>query len=96
MGNFDPAPIFALSLFPYLFFLYKLGSNGWFNRLARVGFQLTLLFVGVTIVAAVVALVRFDSELVAIDPLHGGAEAFLTFSNALIVAGLLRVDVSKR
>lgn len=96
MGHFDPAPIFALSLFPYLFFLYKLGSNGWFNRLARVGFQLTLLFVGVTIVAAVVALVRFDAELVAIDPLHGGAEAFLTFSNALIVAGLLRVDLPKR
>ena len=36
------------------------------------------------------ALVRYDSELVAVDWLHGGAEAFLTLSNACIVAGLLR------
>lgn len=96
MGNFDPAPLFALSLFPYLVFLYKLGVKSWFNRLTRVGFQLTLLFVGITIVAAVVAQVYFKSELVAIDPLHGGAEAFLTLSNALIVAGLLRVDPPRR
>lgn len=96
MGSIDPAPLFALSLFPYLFFLFKLGTNGWFNRLTRLGFQLTLLFVGVTIVAAVVAEVRFDAELVAIDPLHGGAEAFLTLSNALIVAGLLRIDQPRR
>ena len=45
---------------------------------------------GVTIVAAVVADLRFDAELVAIDPLHGGAEAFLTLSNAVIVAGLIK------
>ena len=36
-----------------------------------------------------VALLVFKRELVAVDPLHGGAEAFLTLSNALIVAGLL-------
>ena len=54
------------------------------------GVQLTLLFVAVTIAAAVFALVRYASELVAVDWLHGGAEAFLTLSNACIVAGLLR------
>ena len=96
MDNFDPAPIFALSLFPYRIVLRKLGANGWFNRLSRVGFQLTLLFVSVTIVAAIIARLRFNSELVAIDPLHGGAEAFLTLSNALIVAGLLRQEVPQR
>ena len=40
--------------------------------------------------AAVIADLRFDAELVAIDPLHGGAEAFLTLSNAVIVAGLIK------
>jgi len=59
-------------------------------KLTVLGFQLTLLFVAVTIAAAVFALVRYDSELVAVDWLHGGAEAFLTLSNACIVAGLLR------
>ena len=90
MPDFDPSPLFALSLFPYLFFLYQLGKKRLLPALTRRGFQLTLLFVGVTIVAAVVADLRFDSELVAIDPLHGGAEAFLTLSNAVIVAGLIK------
>ena len=89
MPDFDPSPLFALSLFPYLFFFISSGKSG-FPTLTRRGFQLTLLFVGVTIVAAVVADFRFDAELVAIDPLHGGAEAFLTLSNAVIVAGLIK------
>ena len=52
-----------------------------------LGFQLTLLFVAVTIAAAVVAQVRFGRQLADVDPLHGGAEAFLTLSNALVVLG---------
>ena len=84
--NFDPAPLFAFSLIPYLVFLYHLGRSSKLPKLTILGFQLTLLFVAVTIVA----LVRYDSELVAVDWLHGGAEAFLTLSNACIVAGLLR------
>ncbi len=90
MPDFDPSPLFALSLFPYLFFLYYLGKKQLLPVLARRGFQLTLLFVGVTIVAAIFADLRFDAELVAIDPLHGGAEAFLTLSNAVVVDGLIR------
>ncbi len=90
MPDFDPSPLFALSLFPYLFFLYYLGKKQLLPVLTRRGFQLTLLFVGVTIVAAIFADLRFDAELVAIDPLHGGAEAFLTLSNAVVVAGLIR------
>ena len=54
------------------------------------GFRLTLLFVVVTIAAALVALRCCEAELVAIDPLHGGAEAFLTLSNAVLVWGLLQ------
>jgi hypothetical protein len=71
-------------------FLYHLGRSQKLPKLTVIGFQLTLLFVAVTIAAAVFALVRYDSELVAVDWLHGGAEAFLTLSNACIVAGLLR------
>ena len=89
-SNFDPAPLFALSLLPYLVFLYHLGRSQKLPKLTVIGFQLTLLFVAVTIAAAVFALIRYDSELVAVDWLHGGAEAFLTLSNACIVAGLLR------
>ena len=90
ISNFDPAPLFALSLIPYLVFLYHLGRGRQLPKLTVLGFQLTLLFVAVTIAAAVFALVHYDSELVAVDWLHGGAEAFLTLSNACIVAGLLR------
>jgi len=90
IANFDPAPLFALSLLPYVVFLYFLGRSQRLPKLTLIGFQLTLLFVAVTIAAAVVASVRYGSELVAVDWLHGGAEAFLTLSNACIVAGLLR------
>ena len=89
MPDFDPSPLFAFSLFPYLIFLYYLGKRRLLPALSRRGFQLTLLFVGITIAAAVIAELRFGTELVAVDALHGGAEAFLTLSNAVIVAGLL-------
>ena len=89
MPDFDPSPLFALSLIPYLIFLYFLGQKRLLPAISRRGFQLTLLFVAITIGAAVIAELRFESELVAVDPLHGGAEAFLTLSNAVIVAGMI-------
>ena len=57
-----------------------------------VMFELTLLFVAVTIGAAVVAQQRYGLLLADVDPLHGGAEAFLTFSNVLVMLGFLRRD----
>ena len=96
MPDFDPSPLFAFSLFPYLIFLYYLGKRRLLPALSRRGFQLTLLFVGITIAAAVIAELRFGTELVAVDALHGGAEAFLTLSNAVIVAGLLGYQKSQR
>ena len=86
----DPAPLFALSLFPYLLFLYWLRQSQVLPVLAQRGFQLTLLFVAVTIGSAVVALRCCGAELVEIDALHGGAEAFLTVANSILVIGLLR------
>ncbi|WP_413743905.1 DUF3593 domain-containing protein [Synechococcus sp. MIT S9451] len=86
----DPSLFFAGSLLPYLLFLHWLGQCKSVHRFTQLGFRLTLLFVAVTIAAAIIALRYFDAELVAVDPLHGGAEAFLTLSNALIVAGLMQ------
>ena len=96
MPDFDPSPLFAFSLFPYLIFLYYLGKRRLLPALSRRGFQLTLLFVGITIAAALIAELRFGTELVAVDALHGGAEAFLTLSNAVIVAGLLGYQKARR
>jgi uncharacterized metal-binding protein len=90
LTTLDPAPLFAASLIPYLVFLWFAGRTPLMPKLSRLGFQLTILFVLVTILAALWALIRFDSELVQIDWLHGGAEAFLTLSNGLILAGLLQ------
>ena len=90
LSSIDPSPFFALSLVPYLLFLRWAGRCGRFSETVRWGFRLTLLFVVVTIAAALVALRCCEAELVAIDPLHGGAEAFLTLSNAVLVWGLLQ------
>ena len=85
----DPAPLFAASLIPYLLFLYWLRKSGELPLMAERGFQLTLLFVAVTIGAAIGALRCCSAELVEIDWLHGGAEAFLTLSNTVLVIGLV-------
>jgi len=92
LAAIDPAPLFAFSLFPYLLFLHWAGQCKSLPKAALWGFRLTLLFVAVTIAAAVIALRCCDAELVEIDRLHGGAEAFLTLGNAVLVWGLLRSD----
>ncbi len=83
----DPAPFFVLSLVPYLAFLYGASKVRGFPRLALQGFRMTLVFVAVTIAAAIVAQVRYGKLLADVDGLHGGAEAFLTLSNLLVVLG---------
>ncbi len=87
LGAIDPAPFFALSLLPYLAFLWWARQVRAFPRLALRGFQLTLLFVAVTIAAAVVAQQLYGRQLADVDPLHGGAEAFLTLSNLVVLLG---------
>jgi hypothetical protein len=87
LAGVDPAPFFVLSLLPYLAFLWWAGKVRAFPRLALQGFRLTLLFVAVTIAAAVVAQMVYGRQLADVDPLHGGAEAFLTLSNLLVLLG---------
>jgi hypothetical protein len=87
LGAIDPAPLFVLSLLPYLAFLWLAGRVQGFPPLALRGFQLTLLFVAVTIAASILALQTTGRQLADVDPLHGGAEAFLTLANLLVAVG---------
>jgi len=87
LGRVDPAPFFVLSLVPYLAFLRWARQVRGFPPLALRGFQLTLLFVAVTIAAALLAERTQGRQLADVDPLHGGAEAFLTLSNLLVLLG---------
>ncbi|CDN13481.1 MAG: DUF3593 domain-containing protein [Richelia sp.] len=79
--------LFALSLFPYLGFLWFISRVPQMPRLALYGFYGTLVFVGVTIPAGIYAKINYGESLANIDWLHGGAEVFLTLANILIVLG---------
>jgi hypothetical protein len=79
--------IFAVSLFPYLGFLYFLTKSHQTPRLALIGFYLLLVFVAVTIPAGIYAKVVYGEALANVDWLHGSAEFFLTFSNIIVVLG---------
>jgi Protein of unknown function (DUF3593) len=92
LAGIDPAPLFALSLLPYLAFLWFARRSRRFPPLALLGFALTLLFVAVTIGAALLAEGRYGRQLADVDLLHGGAEAFLTLSNLLVFLGFSRLS----
>jgi hypothetical protein len=79
--------LFALSLFPYLGFLWFITRSGKFPRLAVIGFYVLLVFVAVTIPAGIYAKVHYGEALANVDWLHGSAELFLTISNILVVLG---------
>jgi heme A synthase len=93
----DPAaPIFSASLFPYLLFLWWAWRSRRMPTLALWGFALTLLFVLITIVAAVVARLNYGEELANVDSLHGGAEAFLSLSNLVLLLGFSGEQVLRK
>ncbi len=80
--------LFALSLFPYLGFLWFLTRSRQANRLILAGFYGTLVFVFVTIPAGIYAQVHYARQLADVDWLHGSAEFFLSLTNILLVLGL--------
>ncbi|NJN85511.1 MAG: DUF3593 domain-containing protein [Leptolyngbyaceae cyanobacterium SL_7_1] len=84
---FSKETLFALSLFPYLGFLWFLTRSRQTPRLALIGFYMTLVFVAVTIPAGLYAERVYGRSLADVDYLHGGAEFFLTLSNVLVVLG---------
>ncbi len=87
LASIDPSPLFGLSLAPYLAFLWWARQVKAFPKRALQGFGMTLVFVAMTIVAALIALQQFGQQLADVDGLHGGAEAFLTLSNLLVAVG---------
>jgi hypothetical protein len=88
--------LFALSLFPYLGFLWFLTRSQQTPRLALIGFYMTLVFVAVTIPAGIYAQVHYGEQLANVDWLHGGAEFFLTLANILVVLGFRQAIVEYR
>jgi heme A synthase len=79
--------LFAISLFPYLGFLWFMTRSEKTPRLALIGFYVLLIFVAVTIPAGIYAQVHYGKALANVDWLHGSAEVFLTLSNILVVLG---------
>ena len=79
--------LFAISLFPYLGFLWFMTNSGKTPRLALIGFYVLLIFVVVTIPAGIYAQAHYHQQLADVDWLHGSAELFLTLSNILVVLG---------
>lgn len=79
--------LFALSLFPYLGFLWFLTRSRQTPPLALLGFYVLLVFVAVTIPAGLYAQQVYQAELANVDWLHGSAEAFLSLSNILVMLG---------
>ncbi|MEA5509440.1 DUF3593 domain-containing protein [Crocosphaera sp. UHCC 0190] len=79
--------LFAVSLFPYLGFLWFLTRCQETPKLALIGFYVLLIFVGVTIPAGIYARIHYGEALANIDWLHGSAESWLSISNILVVLG---------
>jgi hypothetical protein len=84
---FSKESLFALSLFPYLGFLWFMTKKVETPKIALIGFYLTLVFVAVTIPAGIYAQFTLHLSLANVDWLHGGAEVFLTLSNITIAIG---------
>ena len=87
LAAFDPGPLFGLSLVPYLLFLVVARRIPAFPRLALRGFELTLVFVAITVAASLLAERFYGRQLADVDLLHGSAESLLTLSNLLVALG---------
>jgi Protein of unknown function (DUF3593) len=87
---FSKESLFAVSLFPYLGFLWFMTKRNNTPKVALIGFYLTLVFVAVTIPAGAYAQFVLHQSLANVDWLHGGAELFLTLSNMTIAFGFMQ------
>ncbi len=98
LSSFDNTALFALSIIPYSIFLYYLYKIESINKLIKLGFSLTVLFVLITIVISIFSLTYLNRALVDVDVLHGSAEFFLTLSDFVILLGfvhmLKRIEVN--
>ena len=92
----DKDTLFAVSLFPYLGFLWFLTRSRQAPRLTLIGFYVLLIFVAVTIPAGIYAQVAYGETLANVDWLHGSAEFFLSLSNILVVLGFRQAIIKHR
>lgn len=89
-------PFFGLSLFPYLAFLYLLDvPENDTPKGVTVGFATCLLFVFLTIPAAIGAQVMYGVSLADSDWLHGSAESLLTVTNLVTVVAFRQALAGK-
>ena len=91
LSRFDNTALFAASIIPYsifLFYLYKIKS---INKIIKVGFSLTVLFVVITIVISIFSQTYLNRTLVEVDVLHGSAEFFLALSDFVILLGFIKM-----
>ena len=91
LASIDNTLLFAVSIIPYvifLFYLYKIKSV---NIFVKTGFSLTVLFVLITILVSIFTLNYYDKTLVEVDFLHGFAESFLTLSDFVILFGFIKL-----
>ena len=94
LSKIDNTLLFAISIIPYsifLFFLYYLCKIKSLNKLIKIGFALTVLFVFITIVISIFSLTYYHKTLVEVDFLHGSAEFFLTLSDFVILLGFIKM-----
>ena len=91
LATIDNTALFALSIIPYSIFLFYLYKIKLVNKIVKIGFSLTVLFVFITIILSIYSLVNYDKTLVEIDMLHGSAEFFLTLSDFIILVGFIKL-----
>ena len=91
LSRIDNTALFAASIIPYSIFLYYLYKLKSINKIIKIGFSLTVLFVFITIIISIYSLSYLDRTLVEVDILHGSAEFFLTFSDLVILLGFIKM-----
>ena len=91
LGSIDNTFLFAISIIPYVIFLYYLYKIKSVNNFVKTGFALTVLFVFITILVSILTLNYYDKTLVEVDFLHGFAESFLTLSDFVILFGFIKL-----
>ena len=91
ISKFDNTALFAASIIPYSIFLYYLYKIKSLNKLIKIGFSLTVLFVFITIAISIFSLTYYHRTLVEVDLLHGSAEFFLTLSDFVILFGFIKM-----
>ena len=91
LSKIDNTALFAASIIPYSIFLYYLYKIKSLNKLIKIGFSLTVLFVFITIVISLFSLTYYHKTLVEVDLLHGSAEFFLTLSDFVILFGFIKM-----